>query len=129
MLPGGKLVQHQTERKNVGGGVHLFDPRLFRRHVKQRPDAGARVGCLVPLHKASCITNGKLAGQAEIKHFDDAVTADHDVGGFQVAMDNAGGVSGRQRPGSLAKEPSKLFDGSALAEEFLQRAARLPTPC
>ena len=120
VLPGGQLVQHQAERKDVGGGVHRFGPRLLRRHVEQCADPGARVRTAAARRGALGSAGGKAAGQAEVEHLHDAVVAHHEVRGLDVAMDDAGGMGGRQRLGRLPEQPGQFFHGPALADQRLQ---------
>jgi hypothetical protein len=58
-------------------------------------------------------------GQPEIEHLHRAVFSDDDVGGLDVAMDNAAGVSGREC----------IRDGNRDAQELVQWQAMSGNPC
>jgi hypothetical protein len=59
---------------------------------------------------------GRLgAGEAEVEDADAAVVADHDVGGLEVAVDQAGRVGGGEALAGLAEHGEDLGEGPALA--------------
>jgi hypothetical protein len=60
---------------------------------------------------------GLGAGEAEVEDADAAVVADHDVGGLEVAVDEAGGVGGGEALAGLAEHGGELGEGPALALE------------
>ncbi len=97
---GAHFVEENAEGKNVGAMVERAAGDLFRRHVGgcAQDDADLRL----------CGSHGGVAGgalgvdvfcEAEIEDFDAAVMGDHDVGGFEVAMDDALFVRGGERVG------------------------------
>ena len=75
------------------------------------------------------IVTATQLGQAEIKHLHGAIGADHDVGRFQIAMDDAAGVRRRQRIGDRNGDPEHLAEAQAVARnERIQALARARTP-
>ena len=85
-----QLVQQHAKGPNVRAFVGMLAVVLLRGHVCKGADehAGLSLGSLDD------------AGDPEIHHFDDAVLGDHDVGGLDVAMNDAalvGAVEGAAR--------------------------------
>ena len=58
-----------------------------------------------------------VAGQAEVDDPDGAVVRDHDVLGLEVAVDDAGGVRGRQAPAGGEEDRANLRPGAGLAAQ------------
>ena len=52
--------------------------------------------------------------QAEVQYFHGAVVADHDVGGLEVAMDDAALVCGFERVRDLPRDRERLVEREAL---------------
>ena len=94
---GRHFVQDQSEREEVRSRVHLFAAQLLGRHVGQRADRDARVGqegsglgsrrCRVVWRNARV-----CFGDAEVENLRSA-RGQQDVGGLDVAVDDAGGMS------------------------------------
>ena len=106
---GGHLVEHDAEAEDVAARVDLQSPRLLRRHVLRRAhhEPGRRVR---PDGRDSL---GRLARggpfllnlrEPEVHELRVAVLTHHDVFGFHIAMDDAGGVRGSERIGDLARD-------------------------
>ena len=72
------------------------------------------------VYRARRPCGGEAAGHPEVEHLDDAVVTHHEVGGLHVAVDDAGGVGGRQRPRRLPAQAGQFFHGPALADQCLQ---------
>ena len=79
---GEHLVEHAAQRVHVRAGVDLVAARLLRRQVLRGADHRGGLGDGVA-------GVGERAGDAEVHHLHRARLADHDVGGFDVAVDDA----------------------------------------
>jgi hypothetical protein len=101
-LPGAGGVQDATEAEEVAAVVDRLAARLFGRHVMGR--AGDRSG----RGEAGVVAG---LGQAEVGDLDplDAVF-EEEVGRFDVAMDEALGVGGRQAGGDLQADAQDGLD-------------------
>jgi len=84
------VPQDQAERVNVGPLIDRFPFRLLGRHVRHRPDDGARDG------HGETGRHGGRARDAEVHDQRVVLRVDHDVGRFQIAVHDAGLVRGNQ---------------------------------
>ena len=112
---GQHLVEHTAKRPDVAAFVRRAPLGLLGAHVRRRaenhPDAGHHGGCrdgrrLRDVRRAA----GRLHRlcQAEVEHLDGAVGADLDVGGLEVAVDDALLVRGFERLGDLLSRSAAL---------------------
>ena len=53
-------------------------------------------------------------GQAEVEHLHRAVGPDHHIGGFEIAMDDAARVRGREGVGDGDGDPKRVAEAHAL---------------
>jgi hypothetical protein len=132
----GGLEEGDAEGELVGAGVDAGAEELLRGHVagvpsmtpvtvieasreRQVGDGGGCSGAGSEVAEAGGAARGGLgAGEAEVEDADAAVVADHDVGGLEVAVDEAGRVGGREALAGLANMAGELGEGSpALALE------------
>src|SRR5215471_11201214 len=100
---GEHFVEHQPEREDVGARIGGFALQLLRRHVLQRALDGAVGGHGYGGGFVAALELLPHLRQYEIEQLD-AVLRDHDVGGFEVAMDDALAVSGIEGVQNLARE-------------------------
>ena len=95
------FVEHQAEAPDVGAVIHGLAAGLLRRHVgggshhDTLPCAGNRGHVRLRCGRRSHL------GEAEIEHFHAIARPDEDVGGFDVAVDDARAMRGVQRVGDL----------------------------
>ena len=82
--------------------IHLVAERLFRRHVTRRPgdDAGRAIDGSQPTTHPG--RRGPNLSRARNRRSYEAVLADHDVFGLDVAVDDAGRVRGAETGRDLA---------------------------
>ncbi len=79
-LAGEHFVQHAAQRVHVGAGVDLLTARLFGGEILRGADHGRGLGDVAGI--------GERARDAEVHHLHRAGVADHDVRGFDVAVDD-----------------------------------------
>ena len=118
------FVEHQADAPDVGAVIDRLAARLLRRHVGDgsHHDALPRAG-----HRGHVrLVRGRRShlGEAEIEDLHVTARSDEDVGGFDVAVDDARGMRGVQRVGDLDPTSSTV---SSLewtgGEPILQRRA------
>src|SRR5579872_1070112 len=106
---GRHFVEHSAKREEIGAGIKFFAARLLRRHVGHGSDGGAGTGEQF-LGSADGggtsrgfggALSGRQLSQAEIENLGLAAFSDEDVGGLDVAMDDALGVGGIESVGDL----------------------------
>ena len=110
-LPGSQFVKNEAERKLIGlrGEIRL-STRLLGAHVGNRANrsAGVGEGPFSRIDRARRVIGANLAvrrfGQAEIQNLDPAIARNQDIVGLQVAMDDAGGVSGGEAVAHLHRD-------------------------
>ena len=124
----GHLVEHDAEAVDIRTMVDRAAVQLLRRHVRRR----AR------LRDRACLRGGvpqagrRLTRQqrnrlrhAEVEHLHRTIPHDLNVGGLQVAVDDAFRVGGAERRSELAPNRQRSRQGDALAPEFAGEAVAL----
>ena len=107
-LPAGdQLIEDAAQREEVAARVEFLATGLFGRHVGDGADGGAGAGEKQSLRideglaaKVSMVLRQEL-GEAKIENFDGAAPGDENVGGFDVAVDDAFFVGGVEGVGQL----------------------------
>ena len=116
-------MKHGAEGEDIGPGIDPATLGLFRRHVGDSADDGTFGGfgtggevdgagnivVTVEIEGSAAFFTGEL-GEAEIENLGEAFGRDHDVGGLQVAVDDADVVSGGERVGHLHAELDGIHD-------------------
>lgn len=92
------LVQHTAQRVQIGGLRDLLGLELLRSHVAGRAHADAGAG------QPGLVGVVDDAPHAEVEDLDRAALGEHDVGGLEVAVDDAGGVRGGEAVGDLGTD-------------------------
>jgi hypothetical protein len=102
-----QLEGHHAERVDVGAGVGGLGARLLRSHVVGRSHDERRRG-----HRRRGDARRGALGEAEVEQLEKAlaviVTTDEEVGGLEVAVDDARLVRRGERAGRLQEEPHDL---------------------
>ena len=87
------LEQHDAQGEEIGSAVDVVTGDLFGREVLGRPQHRLVGG--------EVVAEGNRLGDAEVADHGAAFGGEQNVGGFDVAMDDAGAVRGAQRVGDL----------------------------
>src|SRR5579862_1006719 len=105
LLAGEHFESDDAERELVGAAVHGLALHLLWRHIMRRTDYGAG--------DRELLRRGDF-GDSEIGDLGSAVGRDHDVGGFDVAMDDAFAVCVIEGDRGLAQDAEDALAGSRL---------------
>ena len=108
------FVQHASKRPDVGPLVDRFATSLIRAHVcgGSKNDAGAsgsdrHSGRARQVGRAATVI-GVDFREAEIEHLDDAARRGLDVGGFEIAVNDALPMRSVQCVGDLSRDAQRL---------------------
>lgn len=112
--PEQQLMEHDTERVQVGATVERQSTRLFGTHVVRRADDGAGV-------RHARVVGGTR--NAEVGEHRGAVFAQQDVVGLDVAVDHALALGIAQRRGDLARHAQREGQVARRAVAGQHRAA------
>ncbi len=133
---GGELVEDEAEGEDVGLDGGLAGDELLWRHVGDGAaasgvgGAGYSVGIGVPLFGWAggievCFIGGEAAGEAEVEDLDEAAVGEHDVGWFEVAMEDAERVGGGETVRDLnAGGEDELEAGGTFGDELVEGFCR-----
>src|SRR5579872_1164347 len=116
-VPRDHLVEHRSDRVDVGPRVASAAPHLLGRHVIGRADGGREAEPGEPPGRF-------VHGDAEVEELDRPVLADDDVVGLEVAVDDPLAVEIDDRAADLARERDRLVHRDALS--FLHDGAQGP---
>ena len=136
MAAGGELVEDEAEGEDVGLDAGLAGDELLGRHVGDGAAAGGVGGAGDSLGRADfALVDGaagvelglvgtEAAGEAEVEDLDEAAVGEHDVGGLEVAVEDAEGVGGGEAVGGLdAGREDELEGGGAFGDELVEDLA------
>ena len=127
---GGHFVENDAKGKKVGARVEILAENLFGRHVGDGAQGGARTGELIGVDANSGesiggagSTGGSFSmgdlGEAEVEDFGVAALGDENVGGLDVAVNDAFGVGGIESVGNLDTEVEEIFQIDARAGDHV----------
>ena len=116
--PGQQAVVGGAQRVDVAAGVHRFGLALLGAHEERRADHQAGLRQLLGRFR------GRL-GQAEVHDLDRAVGGPHEVGRLEVAVDQPGGVGGRDALAGVDHRLRRLEhrQGAVLLQPVAEAAA------
>ena len=129
---GGELVEDEAEGEDVGLNSGLPGDELLGRHVGDGAAAGGvgaafgggAIGLLGSGGVEVGLVGAEAAGEAEVEDLDEAAVGEHDVGGLEVAMEDAERVRGGEAVGDLdAGGEDELEAGGALGDELVEALA------
>ena len=108
------LVQHAAEGPDVGAAVDPAAPGLLGRHVRRRAQNHSRARRREAQRRRMGTSRtvgviGEGLGQPEVQDLDLTFRGDLDVGGLEVAVDDAFVVRRLQRLGDLDRDPHRLL--------------------
>jgi hypothetical protein len=120
-LAGGHLVEHGAEAEQVAARVELLAAGLLGRHVGHgaHGDAGRGQGLGASYRLRHGEARGLHLGQPEVQHLGLAAGGDEDIGGLDVAMDDAAPVRGVEGVGYLNGEVEEEPQGKRAAGDLL----------
>ena len=131
MAAAGELVKDEAESEDVGLDGGAAGDELLGGHVGDGAALGG-VGCLGRERRVAAGSGGvkvglvaaELTGKAKVEDLDEAAVGEHDVGGLEVAMEDADQVRGGEAVGDLdAGRKDKLQTGGALGDDLVQGLA------
>ncbi len=109
---GEDFIEHAAEGKYIASRIGLLAFELLGRHVLQsaenRPFLSDRSGDRL-LHGRGCRGSGRF-GKAEIEQLDTALR-DQDIGGLEIAMNDADAVRGIQGLSDFGRIAHRCFEG------------------
>ena len=112
-LSGQQLVEHDAEGPDVGLAARHLAAGLLGAHVGGGAHHRVRFG-----DGGRVVRSGlDRLGEAEVQHLHAAVRRHLDVGGLQIAVDDALVVRGLQRLGDLERKRQRFGDGQRASEQ------------
>ena len=110
------FVKQHARGKDVGARVHSIATRLFRRSVGRGAVRNTDFSDFGVMNAGSaCRVFVEEFCESEVEHFHLPARRDHNVTGFDVAMNDAARVCGRERFGGLQSDRQRAFEGQRTA--------------
>ena len=112
---GDELVEHDSERPNIGASAGVLAAKLFGGHIGQGAKQRSGLG----------LGRRRQAGDTEIDHFDDSIAGHDDIGRLDVAVDHATTMSVIEGTAGLqhVAEPGRQGQRGLAGDDFLQTLA------
>src|SRR5207245_7952770 len=134
-LARGHFVEDDTEREEVAAPVEFAGADLLRGHVGDGADGAAGTREVFGVHKLrrqrirtdGCLFPGTKLSKPKIKNFGVAALGDEDVGGLDVAMDDALSVSGIKSVRYFAADIKKYFHVERAAHDDVLQGPAVET--
>jgi hypothetical protein len=79
-FPRQHFIERHSHGINIGSTIDCLASNLFRRHIAESSDGS------IGASQSRTILH---LGDAEVHHFDDACLVQHQVSGFEIAMDDS----------------------------------------
>ena len=122
---GQAFVQHRAQREQIALRPEIATLRLLRRHVLWSTQNGSGAGLDAGDGGVALLRRGlpllEHFRQAEVQDFHLAALVDHDIGGFDVAVDNPTAVRFAQGGGHLFDHLARLHEGhGAVLQRLVQ---------
>ena len=128
------FVEDDAEGEEVAASVEIFAADLFGRHVGDGAERAAWAGEMFFPRTLRCrgVGNGVAAdgsgagnfGEAEVENFRVAALGDEDVGGLDIAVNDAGVVSGVEGVGAVDADFEEAFEFERVrGDDVLERGA------
>ena len=117
-MRGRHFVEHGAEREQVAASIDFFRARLLGRHISGGAEGGAVAGEMLFVDRgvvrsiealARRIGRGHDLRDSEVENLGVATLGDKDVGGLDVPMNDASGMSGVERIGDLDRQAQQGF--------------------
>ncbi len=128
-IPRHQLVQDDAERKDVGSSIDLATLQLFGRQVRGRahhqPVAGQGCAARCLFRRLVVAADASLRSQlceAEVQQLHAPVRGHHDVGRFEISMDDAFVVGRREGIGDRNGQVEELGEQKPLGRNLLVEA-------
>ncbi len=111
---GRHLIQHRAKRKQIAARIEFLAFGLLGRHVSHGPHGRSGTGQVVFAHGGRLREHSRRVhaaaadrsdlGQSEVQHLGMTALGDENVGGLDVAVNDALGMRGVERIGNLDRE-------------------------
>src|SRR5882724_1964313 len=118
------FMKHRSETEDIRASIYLDTLRLLRGHVGCGPEDDAFLGLRPPgavfrsrgARGFAIVGTGTLGElcQSEVENFDRARIADHDIAGFDIAVENTGRVRPGERIGDLHRKLQRFVQTEAV---------------
>src|SRR6185503_20345788 len=114
-VAGQHLAKYDTKRKDIATTIHALAQQLLGRHVVDRAHQRARLSFnsadqsfLFTVSNERAFSFGDELRESEVEHLREAITAEHQVLGFEIAMNDAELVSARETRCDLNRDIERL---------------------
>ncbi len=112
---GQHLAKHDAKRKDIATTIDALAQQLFGRHVVDRPHQRARLSLdsadqrfLFTVGDQCTFSFGDELCESEVENFREAVATEHQVLGFQIAMNDAELVCARETRRDLNRDIERV---------------------
>jgi hypothetical protein len=135
--PSGHFIEDHAKAEKIAARVEIAAAGLFRGHIGDGAESGAGAGEISGIERVVVVFTvfgggefggrggfcGDSFGETEIENFCLAARGDEKVGGLDVAMDDALGVSGVEGVGNLNGEGKGFVEGKRTSGDGVLESA------